>query len=109
MECEPKINMVKACCIQRQQPSQTPDRVAFHTSRKCQQQGRVTKTEKRKRSTVSAEEDKEIQENEDGNNNSRVSGGGSRWQLRQILNAATVGSLTPLHSRRQTPNGRKRG
>lgn len=43
MEREPKISVVKACCTQRQQHSQTPDRGFLHVWNACQQQERVIK------------------------------------------------------------------
>lgn len=71
MECEPKISVAKACCTQRQQRSQTPDRGSLHVWDACQQQERVKKKTSR------------MHEHEERNNSSKASGGDQEWQVRK--------------------------
>lgn len=58
---------------------------------------------------MEAKEDKEIHENEDGDNSGRVSGGDWGWQLRHILDVATAQSFPLLHGERQRTEDGKEG
>lgn len=60
---------------------------------------------------MEAEEDKDIQEDEDGDNRGRVSGGGRGWQVREILDIGALANVAVaracvLHSA-QTEGGKE--